>query len=761
MKLKKVVSTVLFSCLFTNNTSLSLASNLPKDERYEVFENDYIEVDDVLENDEVDIKIKGDTIFNLATVPDNSYLSYAGYGANVSKSIKEYGTYRWSKESPIGNDFYPKIILSKHDIGLIEPNKTYTIQYKIKSSQNINSGFCIANSDAYLGRVQNTVVLKNLDNGKNNKEKIVKEVFTTNAPTSPEEILAIGFGLVSENENDTVFPQWVEISDLVILEGDWSKRIIPSYFENGKSAFEDNLITQDMIELNKEEFATLDKYKVEIKNSGKNIFDKDNISQNGWINTSTGEFNSLNSDNYISEFIRVSPNIDYSVSPIHKGQSFIFKYDAQYRYIGYLIGAEFTTDNNCHYIRFGYSISKSIKPGMLNEIQIEKSSTPTEFEEYTKKINTIYLDSPLLKGDTIERIHNKWYHIRRYGKVILDGTEQWMEISNKNEYYGYDKDYSLLFLSDNYMEKINMKSSTLNPNSIYSYSNRFKSLSRNEGWDVKYQGEYIHNECISIKNSKLPSLDLYGFKQWLSENPVTVIYELNAPIYEPIETDIITPLFEGTTYMSNNSTIPANMKVTVDRVANRAKESIELLSSNPTIDNISQARYWSNLMKESTLKDSFQSEISNITDIEDLTIEKKTASVNTDIYIKMKNTLSLSLDTNSIIFDEVDITEDTEKLKAVNLTVSSSLPYKINACLEDEIYNSNKSEILDKSVLNIKANEDITYQAFSDLISPIILLDDQEAGVEVAHEIDLRLASNDTYKSDIYKATIKFEVVQK
>ena len=272
---------------------------------------------------------------------------------------------------------------------------------------------------------------------------------------------------------------------------------------------------------------------------------------------------------------------------------------------------------------------------------------------------------------------------------------------------------------------------------------------------------YKNHLYFRINTSKLTTRTLSGFKQWLSKNPVTVVYKLAEPIYESIKADLSVQLFKETTHISNNSTIPANMKITVDRVANRAKESIELLNSNPTIDNISQARYWSNLMKESTLKDNFQSEISNITDIEDLTIEKKTASVNTDIYIKMKNTLSLSLDTNSIIFDEVDITEDTEKLKAVNLTVSSSLPYKINAYLEDEIYNSDKSEILDKSVLNIKANKDTTYQAFSDLSNPIILLDDQEAGTEITHGVDLKLASNDTYKADVYKTTVKFEVIQK
>lgn len=43
---------------------------------------------------------------------------------------------------------------------------------------------------------------------------------------------------------------------------------------------------------------------------------------------------------------------------------------------------------------------------------------------------------------------------------------------------------------------------------------------------------------------------------------------------------------------------------------------------------------WINLVKESTKKDELQDEISNITEIVDLEIEKKTATANLDLYIK-------------------------------------------------------------------------------------------------------------------------------
>ena len=240
-----------------------------------------------------------------------------------------------------------------------------------------------------------------------------------------------------------------------------------------------------------------------------------------------------------------------------------------------------------------------------------------------------------------------------------------------------------------------------------------------------------------------------------------MVYQLYEPIYESLNIDSTVNLYLDITHISNNSNIPANMKVAVDRVANRAKEAIERAKNNTTIDNISQARYWSNLMKESILKDSFQDETDNITNVQDLTIERKTESVNTDIYIKMKNIVSLSLDTNSIVFEDVDSTEDTELRNAVNLTVNSSLPYRVNAYLEGDIYNKDKTTTLDKTMLNIKANKDIEYKVFSDALTPIVIFDNQEAGEDNTHGVDLKLASSSAKKADIYKTSIKFEVVQK
>ena len=127
----------------------------------------------------------------------------------------------------------------------------------------------------------------------------------------------------------------------------------------------------------------------------------------------------------------------------------------------------------------------------------------------------------------------------------------------------------------------------------------------------------------------------------------------------------------------------------------------------------------------------------------------------------MNNTLCLSLDTNSVTFEEYSGVEDMEKLNAVNLTVESSLPYELNVSLEGEIQNADKTETLDKSILGIRANGDVDYKSFVGISTYLILVDNQEAGKVNTHGIDLKLNKNVTYKTDVYRTVIKFEVKQK
>ena len=100
----------------------------------------------------------------------------------------------------------------------------------------------------------------------------------------------------------------------------------------------------------------------------------------------------------------------------------------------------------------------------------------------------------------------------------------------------------------------------------------------------------------------------------------------------------------------------------------------------------------------SSIKDQLQHRLNNI--FPNLALdEPKSLSSNSDIYISMKNTLSLSLDTNTLIFDDFDGAEDVIRENSINLSVESSLPYEITSSLETEIYNLDGSNTIDSSIL--------------------------------------------------------------
>ena len=144
-----------------------------------------------------------------------------------------------------------------------------------------------------------------------------------------------------------------------------------------------------------------------------------------------------------------------------------------------------------------------------------------------------------------------------------------------------------------------------------------------------------------------------------------------------------------------------------------------------------------------------------------LVLDRKTATANVDVYIKCENMLSMSLNTNSIIFDDFSGVEDMEKQGIVEISINSSLPYQLNAYLPVEIENSNKSNIMNKEILNIKESNELNYQYFDNTTDKIVLKDNCVAGNDLSHNVDLKLKGGIAHEKDVYKTTIKFEVEQK
>ena len=262
MKLKTLSRILAFGVLINSVSINSFAGILSEDGRYETFKGNSITVNDVLEEEKIDIKVEGNTLVNLVNIEDESNLSISGDDTLVKKSIKSEGKYRWEKQVSTGNAFYPKIYISKNDSNLIQSNKIYSIQYRISSSQLLDSNFQIENGDEILSLeiIHDEMNLDNETVGEyevdNNNGILVKKVFRINSVENLKDISIIFSHVVEDGEN-VRYPQWVEISDLVLVEGDWSDKEIPDYFEGLKSVGE---LTENSVTIKYKNKAMLDYY---------------------------------------------------------------------------------------------------------------------------------------------------------------------------------------------------------------------------------------------------------------------------------------------------------------------------------------------------------------------------------------------------------------------------------------------------------------------------------------------------------------------
>ena len=212
---------------------------------------------------------------------------------------------------------------------------------------------------------------------------------------------------------------------------------------------------------------------------------------------------------------------------------------------------------------------------------------------------------------------------------------------------------------------------------------------------------------------------------------------------------------EIVTVMSDGSIKP------IETDLEKATKLVELAENDPTSINIETARNTVNSLIECSQKDSLQSRLDALTNISDVSFTLKSVTANLDLYIKCENMLLMSLDTNSITFEDFSGVEDLERVNAVNISINSSLPYQLNAYLPTEIQNSDKSSTMDKRILNIKESSEVSYKEFTNTADKLVLKDNCPAGNDLVHGVDMKLKGGIAHEKDVYKTTIKFEVEQK
>ena len=321
------------------------------------------------------------------------------------------------------------------------------------------------------------------------------------------------------------------------------------YFDGLKSSFEDCLVT----DVDNENYG---KYEVGVKIVGKNKFDGEVLDNSAWImNKPEHSF----VDGYFSSknIISVKPNTEYRLSC--NGQLMygnIHYRDLEGNFIGqiyiqdYSNLTEFTskTPNNCYYITFQCNKNNFDING---NIQLEEGDIATPYEPYKETNATIYLNSPLLQGDRIEVVDGKLCHYHKMGKVVFDGGED----ENWGMNYGgltlETRPNTRQFYSSILDDKTTGKCEV---------SDKFKM---DNIYDYDIVGFCIYGNNINDIRISHTSKSVKEFKQWLSENPTTVVYELAEPYYEditPIQSSfVISTVSEGDMEIITDLPIKSNI----------------------------------------------------------------------------------------------------------------------------------------------------------------------------------------------------------
>lgn len=148
-------------------------------------------------------------------------------------------------------------------------------------------------------------------------------------------------------------------------------------------------------------------------------------------------------------------------------------------------------------------------------------------ENYLARIpNTDYEDKPV-------KVDGTWYIRRMVGKVVLDGTENWL--ARGTQYTGYLGVYTT-------SKQFGMTSNFLDPS--YFMCDHFKS---GDGTYNATYGQNISSTQYAIYATIDSSItaDATAFKTWLASNPTTVYYALAEPVDEEITNETLISQLEA------------------------------------------------------------------------------------------------------------------------------------------------------------------------------------------------------------------------
>lgn len=284
------------------------------------------------------------------------------------------------------------------------------------------------------------------------------------------------------------------------------------------------------------------KYEVDVRVTGKNLFDKDSVQLNVEFGDANSDFISMKDGWFVSDFIPVFSGKTYFISGKKTGYGYKL-YDIDKHFIKniQLTHGRLSVEDGINYVR----INGEMKD--LKNIQVELGTTATSYEPYYKEQTaTITMDEPLRGIGKYQDKITKDGIVRWIKEIVLDDSSGW-GINNSN---GSPE------IINRFLHRINDMRNVYYEKVTVCDKFRWIGMPASESEAGSYR-HTTHGTKFYICLLKKDYPDVESLKQFLSKNPVTVQYALHNPVTEPLTQ-------EQKSALESLCTFPGTTVITVD-----------------------------------------------------------------------------------------------------------------------------------------------------------------------------------------------------
>lgn len=278
------------------------------------------------------------------------------------------------------------------------------------------------------------------------------------------------------------------------------------------------------------------KYEVDVKVTGKNLFDAKKA-KSGWI-TPDGKQTlvALGSvDNVVSDYIQVYPGMNYT-SSASVFQNF---YDSEKNFLNHITNAStsIVVPDNAKYMIVVIAVNKALVIQTANTLMINIGSSRTDFESYKEQTLTITSDRPITKWDRLVEQGGQigWlYGSKIYvvtGNEVFESRDGYNIESYTNRYFILND----LLMENDALKPLAYMKCLRNVQYVYS-ANIFE-----EGFETNKNQFHIKlsNDRVGILASDDHAVRTAKFSEYMKKihkngNPIEILYATTDTVFLPL-----------------------------------------------------------------------------------------------------------------------------------------------------------------------------------------------------------------------------------